>query len=149
MRWWWRRHDVLSGSTQDGRSEHAPGRSMPGRVGASHTPPACRRQAHRIRQLPFSTLTRATPRHGPTGQRARRRRVPPAQEGIDDSAWDPPPSFPFFLLFPGRPPPPLSLLFSRNRRSRRRSRALESCRVASRRPVPSWSGLDPGWFLGR
>jgi hypothetical protein len=81
MRWWWRRHDVLSGSTQDGRSEHAPGRSMPGRVGASHTPPACRRQAHRIRQLPFSTLTRATPRHGPTGQRARRRRVPPRPGG--------------------------------------------------------------------
>jgi hypothetical protein len=132
-------------STQDGRSEHAgPGGCLPHapRVSPSSPPDTPATLFH-----PHAGHTTAWP-HGSASQKTSRS-PPPRRGWIDDSAWDPPPSFPFFLLFPGRPPPPLSLLFSRNRRSRRRSRALESCRVASRRPVPSWSGLDPGWFLGR
>ncbi|KAG2646980.1 hypothetical protein PVAP13_2KG541130 [Panicum virgatum] len=62
------------------------------RVGPSHTPLACRRPAHRIRQLPIPSSPIPRPR--------------PSEE-IDHLPWDPP--YPFFFSFPA----PLSLLSSR------------------------------------
>lgn len=133
-------HPRRQGGTRQGGGYYRAG------VGASHTPPSCRRLAHRIRKPPLSTATRATTTSWPTRQRARDRRIhsPCSYEGgsIDDSSWDPP-SSPFFFLFgcsPAVPPllplPPPPRATQSRKQSADLDRALESGRV------PSWTRLE-------
>jgi len=114
--------------------EHAPRPA----VGASHTPRACRRLAHRTRQLPFPPVTRATPLPGPRISETEIAVPPSAPVLLPASPWDPP-SSPFFSLSPLLPAYPSSSVLPSNRI---KGRAEPSPQIWPHRAAISHPDLD-------